>query len=196
MPPWPSAFPYLYHFSIIVNHHTKNAYLTTRRKHIIHTSESMSHCLITVQKGKFLYSDLSDMFLSFEHFIRNLYWFHQTWMKTTACVLSGTSCGHWPSCISLDQTASSDVLCLSTLAALRGMISLNEWFLCLGPLAEIGRDRCLTQWKLPFKSSVFSLWVVWGFFYRLIYRFRPPAVIIANCSVCECNQLSKQTHSS
>ncbi len=55
MPPWPSAFPYLYHFSIIVNHHTKNAYLTTRRKHIIHTSESMSHCLITVHKGKFLY---------------------------------------------------------------------------------------------------------------------------------------------
>ncbi len=50
MPPWPSAFPYLYHFSIIVNHHTKNAYLTTRRKHIIHTSESMSHCLITVHK--------------------------------------------------------------------------------------------------------------------------------------------------
>ncbi len=56
MPPWPSAFPYLYHFSIIVNHHTKNAYLTTRRKHIIHTSESMSHCLITVQKGKFLHT--------------------------------------------------------------------------------------------------------------------------------------------
>ncbi len=55
MPPWPSAFPYLYHFSIIVNHHTKNAYLTTRRKHIIHTSESMSHCLITVHKGKFLH---------------------------------------------------------------------------------------------------------------------------------------------
>ncbi len=56
MPPWPSAFPYLYHFSIIVNHHTKNAYLTTRRKHIIHTSESMSHCLITVHKGKFLHT--------------------------------------------------------------------------------------------------------------------------------------------
>ncbi len=30
--PWPSAFPYLYHFPIIVNHHTKNAYLTTSEK--------------------------------------------------------------------------------------------------------------------------------------------------------------------
>ncbi len=53
MPPWPSAFPYLYHFSIIVNHHTKNAYLTTRRKHIIHTSESMSHWRLMHDKENF-----------------------------------------------------------------------------------------------------------------------------------------------
>ncbi len=70
MPPWPSAFPYLYHFSIIVNHHTKNAYLTTRRKHIIHTSESMSHCLITVQKGKFLYKPNVFCLLNLNHWFK------------------------------------------------------------------------------------------------------------------------------
>ncbi len=30
--PWPSAFPYLSHFPIIVNHHTQNAFLTKSEK--------------------------------------------------------------------------------------------------------------------------------------------------------------------
>lgn len=48
-----------------------------------------------------------------------------------------------------------------------------------------GRDWDVSlDGKTTFKNSVFSLGVVLGFFfYRLIYRFRPPAVIIADC-VC------------
>ncbi len=39
-----------------------------------------------------------------------------------------------------------------------------EWMVFMSRTLGRDWDRCLTQWKLPFKSSVFSLWVVWGFF--------------------------------